>query len=139
MNGIRYQSPEHYYQATKLYALCGYEVAARIQYVREPFKAKTVTKGLLRQYGVPHQSVEAWKQTDGLVTLMYAAALKFIQNQELREKLLDTKDNLIVEAHTDHFFAGRYSHLPPRNNDNLSWNAPGRVWEMGWGACRSDN
>lgn len=99
-------SVEHYYQATKLYALCGYETAAKLQFVREPFKAKQLAKEIVRRNRVPFQAIEAWKRSDGLVTLIYAVTLKFIQNPELREKLLKTGNALLVQTHAgDNFYA----------------------------------
>lgn len=108
MDGIRYGSVEEYYQATKLYALCGHEKAAKLQYIREPFKIKQTAKEILRQCRVPHNAIDAWKRTDGLITLIYAVGLKFIQNPQLREKLLNTKDTIIVQTHAgDNLFASK--------------------------------
>jgi ribA/ribD-fused uncharacterized protein len=106
MSGITYLSVEHYYQATKLYSLCGYQTAAKLQYISAPFKAKQVAKQLINQYRINKNQIEAWKRTDGLVTLIYAVALKFIQNPDLRQKLLNTRDSLLVQTHPgDNFYA----------------------------------
>lgn len=106
MNGIIYLSVEHYYQATKLYSLCGYQTAAKLQYISAPFKAKQVAKQLINQHRINRNQIEAWKRTDGLVTLIYAVALKFIQNPDLRQKLLETRDSLLIQTHPgDNFYA----------------------------------
>lgn len=98
---------EEYYQATKLYALCGHTYAAKLQYIRDPFKIKQTAKEIIRNCRVPIKNIEAWKKRDGVVTLIYAIGLKFIQNPQLRDKLMNTKDSIIVQTHPgDNLFAG---------------------------------
>ncbi|KAI6243818.1 DUF1768 domain-containing protein [Aphelenchoides fujianensis] len=117
INGIRYLSVEHYYQATKLYATCGYEDAAKIGRVREPFAAKKLAREILAANRVPPKAVDGWKQSDGLITLIYAVALKFIQNRDIREQLFATKDKLLVQTHAgDNFYAAGLN-----DQDFLQW------------------
>ncbi|KAI6191361.1 DUF1768 domain-containing protein [Aphelenchoides bicaudatus] len=106
VNGVRYQSVEEYYQATKLFALCGHQNAAKLQYIREPFKIKQTAKEIIRQCRVPSSAIESWKRSDGIITLVYAIGSKFIQNPQMRDKLMNTKDTLIVQTHSgDNLFA----------------------------------
>ncbi|KAI6210500.1 hypothetical protein M3Y96_00335000 [Aphelenchoides besseyi] len=106
INGQIYASVEHYYQATKLYTICGFKQAEQIANCSGAFQAKKYAKETLANHGISSRTLNEWKQTDGLLTLIYAVALKFIQNPNLRELLFATSDKLLVQTHDgDNFYA----------------------------------
>ncbi|KAI6173809.1 NADAR domain-containing protein [Aphelenchoides besseyi] len=74
--------------------------------VVERSKQKKYAKETLANHGISSRTLNEWKQTDGLLTLIYAVALKFIQNPNLRELLFATSDKLLVQTHDgDNFYA----------------------------------
>ncbi|KAI6205703.1 hypothetical protein M3Y94_00822500 [Aphelenchoides besseyi] len=106
INGQVYASVEHYYQATKLYTICGFKQAEEIANFNGAFQAKKFAKETLAEHGISARILNEWKQTDGLLTLIYAVALKFIQNPILREQLFATSEKLLVQTHNgDNFYA----------------------------------
>ncbi|CAD5233806.1 unnamed protein product [Bursaphelenchus xylophilus] len=99
IGGIYYPSVEQYYQATKIYSLCGPHAASRLQTCRFPHEAKSRAKEILRRGNVSFRNVEAWKASQGVSVLLYANALKFLQNPKLMDKLRETGDKLLVQVY----------------------------------------
>ncbi|CAD5230279.1 unnamed protein product [Bursaphelenchus okinawaensis] len=99
IGGILYPSVEQYYQATKLYSLCGPIAAGRLRACRFPQEAKVKAKHILQQFRVPYKTVDSWKNTQGVQVLLYANTLKFLQNFGLMEQLMETKEKLLVQLY----------------------------------------
>ncbi|KAF8368642.1 hypothetical protein PRIPAC_86471 [Pristionchus pacificus] len=98
IDNFNYPSVEHYYQACKLYTLAGSESAKRISGLIEASQCKSVARNILNAINVPKGRVEAWRRTDAPEILLYACVSKFAQSRELREKLLNTGDALLVHT-----------------------------------------
>lgn len=106
IDGHDYQSVEHYYQACKLYTLAGAEFAAQLRQVNNPGKVKTSTRHILGQLRVGQDRVDEWKKTHGFVLLHHALVHKFVQNMDLRQKLLETGNKILVHTFDrDNLFA----------------------------------
>ena len=98
-------------------------MAAQLADIDEPFAAKSRAKQLLKQYNIKARQVDDWKLIDGLTTLGYAVALKFMQNKRLLKMLLDTGDALLVQAHDgDKVFAcGQNQGMSLQSIDTLKY------------------
>uniref|UniRef100_A0A915PGE3 NADAR domain-containing protein n=1 Tax=Setaria digitata TaxID=48799 RepID=A0A915PGE3_9BILA len=106
VDGHDYPSVEHYYQACKLYTLGGARLAAQLRHIPDAGQVKTYTKKLLRSASVSLDKVEEWKRTQGPVLLHHAIVHKFVQNPELRVKLLETGAALLAHTYErDNIFA----------------------------------
>ncbi|EJD74204.1 hypothetical protein, variant [Loa loa] len=106
VDGHDYPSVEHYYQACKLYTLGGARLAAQLRNIPDAGLVKAHTKKLLRSANVSLEKVEEWKRTQGPVLLHHAIVHKFVQNPELRAKLLETGDALLAHTYErDNIFA----------------------------------
>ncbi|KHN77794.1 Uncharacterized protein F44E2.8 [Toxocara canis] len=106
VEGHEYPSVEHYYQACKLYTLGGAQLAAQIRRIPDAGQVKVFAKRLLRKAGVSLEKIEEWKHTQGPVLLHHAIVHKFVQNADLREKLLETGDAILAHTYDrDNIFA----------------------------------
>jgi len=105
IDGHDYPSVEHYYQACKLYTLAGSEHALKLKDIEQPFKVKIAAKRILASLNITKKTVDDWKATHGFIVLNHANVHKFVQNLDLRKKLLDTGDSLLAHAYTETFFA----------------------------------
>ncbi|VDK84493.1 unnamed protein product [Onchocerca ochengi] len=106
VDGHDYPSVEHYYQACKLYTLGGARLAAQLRNIPDVGSIKAHTKKLLRSANVSLEKVEEWKRIQGPVLLHHAIVHKFVQNPELRAKLLETGNALLVHTYErDNIFA----------------------------------
>ncbi|VDN31451.1 unnamed protein product [Gongylonema pulchrum] len=106
VDGHEYPSVEHYYQACKLYTLGGARLAAQLRIITDAGQVKVYTKKLLRSANVPLEQVEQWKRTQGPVLLHHAIVHKFVQNADLRTKLLETGNALLAHTYErDNIFA----------------------------------
>jgi len=99
IDGHQYPSCEHYYQACKLFMLAGPGCAMQIRKITDAGKVKQATRQLLQSFGVRRDQVDEWKSTHGLHILRHALRHKFIQHKELQEKLIATKDNLLLHVY----------------------------------------
>ncbi|KAM3728704.1 Uncharacterized protein ACO02O_05237 [Dirofilaria immitis] len=106
VDGHDYPSVEHYYQACKLYTLGGARLAAQLRNIPDAGLVKAHTKKLLRSANVSLEKIEEWKRTQGPVLLHHAIVHKFVQNPELRAKLLETGNALLAHTYErDNIFA----------------------------------
>ncbi|VDO47785.1 unnamed protein product [Brugia timori] len=106
VDGHEYPSVEHYYQACKLYTLGGARFAAQLRNISNAGLIKVHTKKLLRSANVSIEKVEEWKRTQGPVLLHHAIVHKFVQNPQLRTKLLETGNALLAHTYErDNIFA----------------------------------
>uniref|UniRef100_A0A8R1HQN1 NADAR domain-containing protein n=1 Tax=Caenorhabditis japonica TaxID=281687 RepID=A0A8R1HQN1_CAEJA len=105
VDGNEYNSVEHYYQACKLYTLINKEAAAELKAAATPIEVKKATKDILKGK-VTSQAVSEWKMKDSFAVLKYAITQKFVQNEELKLKLLETGDKILIQTYIgDNFFA----------------------------------
>ncbi|CAD6188602.1 unnamed protein product [Caenorhabditis auriculariae] len=107
IDGHEYTSVEHYYQACKLFTLAGQDVAAQTKTAKTPFEVKKLAKRLL-QNAVQSEKIDEWKRTEAFTVLKHATYQKFAQNQELKDKLLETGNKILVHSYggDTHFAAG---------------------------------
>ncbi|MFH4977172.1 hypothetical protein AB6A40_003881 [Gnathostoma spinigerum] len=99
IDGHEYSSVEHYYQACKAYTLGGSQAASRLRGIDDSGNVKTVTRRLLRDAGVTNEQVVEWKRSHAPVLLHHAITHKYVQNPELRSKLMETGDALLAQAY----------------------------------------
>ncbi|CAI2348562.1 unnamed protein product [Caenorhabditis sp. 36 PRJEB53466] len=105
VDGNEYNSVEHYYQACKLYTLVGKESAAQLKSAVTPLEVKKATKDILKGK-VPSKAVAEWKVKDSIAVLKHAITQKFKQNEDLKQKLLETGDKILIQTYIgDNFFA----------------------------------
>lgn len=95
----KYKSVEHYYQACKLYSLAGSEYALKLRNIKQATKVKATAKRILLSLGISTHSIEQWKATNGFIMLHHAMVHKYVQNVQLREKLLATDDAILAHAY----------------------------------------
>ena len=101
-----YKSVEHYYQACKLYSLAGSQHALQLRNINEATKVKAVAKRILLSLNITKESIDQWKSTHGFIMLHHAMVHKYVQNIELREKLLATDDAILAHSYDrDSFYA----------------------------------
>ncbi|VDM95506.1 unnamed protein product [Thelazia callipaeda] len=106
VDGHDYPSVEHYYQACKLYTLGGARLATQLRYITDAGQVKIHTKKLLRAANVSLEKIEEWKRTQGPVLLHHAIVHKFVQNPELRAKLIESGGALLAHTYErDNIFA----------------------------------
>lgn len=106
VEGHEYPSVEHYYQACKVYTLCGARIAAQLRQIMDPGQVKVYAKKLLRSANVSVEKIEEWKRTQGPILLHHAIVHKYVQNPDLRMKLLETGSGILAHTYErDNIFA----------------------------------
>ncbi|CCD71232.1 NADAR family protein [Caenorhabditis elegans] len=106
VDGNEYNSVEHYYQACKLYVLTGEQSAAQLKASETPIEVKKATKNILKEAKIPAKKISAWKDKDSIAVLKHVIYHKFNQNDELKVKLLDTGDKILIQTYIgDTYFA----------------------------------
>lgn len=106
VDGNEYNSVEHFYQACKLYTLLGQEKAAELKATESPIDVKKATKALLKEAKVSPKKIEEWKDKDSIGVLKHVILAKFEQNEELKAKLLETGDKILIQTYFgDTYFA----------------------------------
>uniref|UniRef100_A0A1I7UD14 DUF1768 domain-containing protein n=1 Tax=Caenorhabditis tropicalis TaxID=1561998 RepID=A0A1I7UD14_9PELO len=106
VDGNEYNSVEHYYQACKLYILVGEKSAAALKASGTPLEVKKATKEILNQEKIKAKEINDWKDKDSVGVLKHVLLQKFQQHEDLKAKLLETGDKLLVQTYIgDTYFA----------------------------------
>ncbi|KAF1761062.1 hypothetical protein GCK72_009316 [Caenorhabditis remanei] len=106
VDGNEYNSVEHYYQACKLYVLAGQETAAKLKASETPLEVKKSTKVILKEAKIPAKLISEWKDKESIGVLKHVILHKFNQNEELKAKLLETGDKILIQTYLgDSYFA----------------------------------
>ncbi|CAI5446379.1 unnamed protein product [Caenorhabditis angaria] len=106
VDGHSYNSVEHYYQACKVFTLAGKDTAQLLRTATTPIEVKQEVKKILKDRNIEKANIEKWKRLDSFTVLEHAIYQKFKQNEELRKKLLDSQDKILVQTYMgDNFFA----------------------------------
>lgn len=106
VEGHNYSSLEHYYQACKVYTLAGSHYAEQLRQIGDGGRVKILAKKLLRMANVSSEKIDAWRRTHGAILVHHAIVHKFLQNPDLREKLLNTGNAILAHTYEyDNMFA----------------------------------
>jgi ribA/ribD-fused uncharacterized protein len=96
--GHLYPTVEHYYEACKVYALCGPFQAMYLKGAQDPGQVKSLSKRILAAQRKTKKDAERWKRRDGLLVIRVGLMEKFRQNPRLRNNLFKTGDALLVQC-----------------------------------------
>ena len=70
IEGHRYYSVEHYYEAVKLFSLVGPQGSVQLQSVKDACAAKTVSRRLISAAKIDRKRVEQWRRCEGVKVVM---------------------------------------------------------------------
>jgi predicted NAD-dependent protein-ADP-ribosyltransferase YbiA (DUF1768 family) len=102
----KYPNVETYYEACKLYCLVDSSYAPLLQKARYAAEAKKIASNILRKYNVSRKVVNQFKRHEGAHAVYNATYAKFNDNPELKKKLLETGNKLIIHSYDkDDIFA----------------------------------
>uniref|UniRef100_A0AC34RA60 NADAR domain-containing protein n=1 Tax=Panagrolaimus sp. JU765 TaxID=591449 RepID=A0AC34RA60_9BILA len=93
---VTYPCVESYYQACKVSQLVGQNAAFELMSATNGAKAKQHARNIIRGHKISPLDVEEWKRSFGVNAIYYGTYYKFLQNRELRKKLFETGDKLII-------------------------------------------
>jgi predicted NAD-dependent protein-ADP-ribosyltransferase YbiA (DUF1768 family) len=106
IDGNSYPSVEHYYQACKVFSLAGPQYALILHKIKDTGAVKVKAKNVLRQLRIKDDAINQWKKTHGFVVLYHAIVYKFLQNLDIRQKLIDTNDAILAHTYNrENFYA----------------------------------
>uniref|UniRef100_A0AC34FTN4 NADAR domain-containing protein n=1 Tax=Panagrolaimus sp. ES5 TaxID=591445 RepID=A0AC34FTN4_9BILA len=94
-----YPNVETYYEACKLFCLIHYSCSTLVQKARYAAAAKKIASDMMRKYKIPRKVIDEWKLREGAQAVYNATLAKFEENPDLKKKLLDTGDKLIVQCY----------------------------------------
>jgi ribA/ribD-fused uncharacterized protein len=94
-----YPNVETYYEACKLFCLIHPSCSPLVQKAKYAAGAKKIASEMMKKHNIPRKVINAWKLREGAQAVYNATFAKFDQNSELKKKLLETGDKMIVHCY----------------------------------------